>query len=269
MNNAQKVSENLLSDDDVRQVDVDGNAVIVINVPRADRRVRPIYLNDNPKRAFRRNNSGDYLCRIDEIRSMMRDATEESQDVALVDRFGLECLDMGTVGRYRQRFESRHAEHVWNRLSDSGFLRAIGAAGVDIDGNLHPTRAGLLMFGQDQHIIHEFCHYFLDYRQQTDPETRWQDRITSMSGDWSGNVYDFYFRAYGQMKAALKVPFRMEGIFRVDDQPVHKALREALANCLTNANWFERKGVVCLWEENRLTIANPGDFRMEVEVASV
>ena len=69
------------------------------------------------------------------------------------------------------------------------------------------------------------------------------------------------------MKAALKVPFRMEGIFRVDDQPVHKALREALANCLTNANWFERKGVVCLWEEDRLTIANPGDFRMEVEIA--
>ena len=69
------------------------------------------------------------------------------------------------------------------------------------------------------------------------------------------------------MKAALKVPFRMEGIFRVDDQPAHKALREALASCLANANWFERKGMVCLWEEDRLTIANPGDFRMEVEIA--
>ena len=102
LNNPQKVSENLLSDDDVRLVDVDGHTVIAINVPRADRRVRPIYPNDNPKRAFRRNNSGDYLCRIDEVRSMMRDASEESQDVALVERFGLECLDMGTVGRYCQ-----------------------------------------------------------------------------------------------------------------------------------------------------------------------
>ena len=41
-------------------------------------------------------------------------------------------------------------------------------------------------------------------------------------------------------------------------------LREALANCLTNASFSERRGVVCLWTENALVLKNPGDFRMDL-----
>ena len=35
--------------------------------------------------------------------------------------------------------------------------------------------------------------------EQFDPKTRWTDRIVSSSGDWSGNVYDFYFRVYNKI----------------------------------------------------------------------
>lgn len=62
-------------------------------------------------------------------------------------------------------------------------------------------------------------------------------------------------------------PFRLDGIDRVDDTPAHEALREAPANCLTNTNWFEHRGVVCVWSDEVITIANPGDFRMPVEEA--
>lgn len=41
----------------------------------------------------------------------------------------------------------------------------------------------------------------------------------------------------------------------------------ALANCLTNANCHERRGVVCLWEQDAITIANPGDFRVDIDAA--
>jgi hypothetical protein len=102
------------------------------------------------------------------------------------------------------------------------------------------------MFGEERFIRREFPHYFLDYRQETGGNDRWEDRVTSMSGDWTGNLYDFYFRVYNKMKAALKVPFKLVDGSRVDDTPAHEALRESLANCLTNADWHERRGVVCV-----------------------
>ena len=138
---------------------------------------------------------------------------------------------------------------------------------MDEKGELRPTRAGLLMFGEDRWITYEFPHYFLDYRQEAGAVERWADRFTSQSGDWTGNVYDFYFRVYNKLRAALKVPFRLDGVDRVDDTPAHEALREAIVNALANANWFDRRGVVCVWDDEAITIANPGDFRMPVEEA--
>ena len=101
--------------------------------------------------------------------------------------------------------------------ADEDFLQFIGAARRDKEGQLHPTRAGIFMFGQDCWITHEFPNYFLDYRQETSSQTRWEDRFTSNTGDWSGNIYDFYIKVYNKLKAALKVPFKLEGIERADD----------------------------------------------------
>lgn len=156
---------------------------------------------------------------------------------------------------------------MWSSLSDADFLCAIGAAADDGSGAIRPTYAGLLMFGEERWITRELPHYLLDYRQETGDNERWEDRVVSFTGDWTGNVFDFYFRVYNKMKQALKVPFKLEGVDRVDDTSAHKALREALANCLTNANYFERRGVVCLWREEEFVIANPGDFRMPIEEA--
>ena len=198
---------------------------------------------------------------------MLRDSDTSSQDAAIAENGQLEFVNRETVRRYRMRFDQRNENHVWSSADDDTFLTNIGALRADENGDLKPTRAGLLMFGEDRWITYEFPHYFLDYRQETGHDTRWEDRFTSQPGDWSGNVYDFYFRVYNKLKAALKVPFRLDGVDRVDDTPAHEALREAIVNALTNANWFDRRGVVCVWNDEAITIANPGDFRMPVEEA--
>lgn len=116
----------------------------------------------------------------------------------------------------------------------------------------------------------EFPHFFLDYRQELDPDERWQMRITSQDDSWSGNVFDFYRRVYNNMKQALQVPFRLdENSLRVDETDAHDALREALANCLTNADYHERRGVVILWKEDELRLSNPGGFRIDIEAAYI
>lgn len=94
-----------------------------------------------------------------------------------------------------------------------------------------------------------------------DPTIRWTDRLQSSSGDWSGNLCDFYFRAYNKICLDIKTPFAMQGWNRIEDTPVHKALREALANCLINADYYGTRGVVIKKEPKRIVFENPGYIR--------
>lgn len=57
------------------------------------------------------------------------------------------------------------------------------------------------------------------------------------------------------------MPFKMVGGECVDDTPVHKAIREALANCLINADYHGVRGVVIRKEEEKIIFANPGYVR--------
>ena len=65
----------------------------------------------------------------------------------------------------------------------------------------------------------------------------------------------------------MKVPFKLEGGDRIDDTPVHKALREALANCLINADYYGRQGIVIIKRKDSFSFSNPGDFRIDIEAA--
>ena len=159
---------------------------------------------------------------------MLRDQPEETADMKILEDMSLDVLNTETVHAYRNRHMAYRREHVWERLDDAEYLERIGAAKLSAkDKTLHPTAAGLLMFGEEYKTLYEFPEYFLDYREILDPAIRWTDRLQSSSGDWTGNLFDFFFRVYGKLVKDLKVPFKLEGITRVDDTPVHKALREA------------------------------------------
>ena len=53
----------------------------------------------------------------------------------------------------------------------------------------------------------------------------------------------------------------MYGGDRIDDTHVHKAVREALANCLINADFYGVRGVVIKKEPDKLIFENPGYIR--------
>ena len=98
---------------------------------------------------------------------------------------------------------------------------------------VYPTVAGLLMFGHEYDITREMPDYFLDYREQLDPKIRWTHRIVSSSGDWSGNLFDFFFHVYHRLRSAFPVPFQLsQDGSREDDVPMHKALREMIVNAI-------------------------------------
>ena len=267
VNNPQKVSINILSSKDVFVQEVNGNHIVVIYVPRADRGYRPVYLDGNPLNCYRRNGEGDYKCDSETLHAMYRDASVKTQDMLVLSEMGLSVFNLDSVHGYRQRMKYSRPGHVWEQLDDEEFLMRLGAIGIGEDGKKHPTAAGLLMFGNEYDIVREYNNYFLDYQEQYDPQNRWTDRVISSSGDWSGNVFDFYFRVYNKLQQDIKVPFKMEGAFRVDDTPVHHALREALANCMANADYYGRRGVVIIKKKDCITLSNPGSSRIELDTA--
>ena len=267
VNNPNKTSVNILSSKDVFMQEVDGNHIVVINVPRAERSYRPVYVDGNPLSTYRRNGEGDYKCTKEEYQAMVRDASVKTQDMLVLNEMDVSVFNRESVRSYRQRMRLSRPGHVWEALEDEDFLLKLGAVGIGSDGKKHPTSAGLLMFGNEYDIVREYNSYFLDYQEQYDTDTRWTDRMISSSGDWSGNVYDFYFRVYNKLTQDIKVPFKMEGGTRVDDTSVHQALREALANCLVNADYYGRQGLVIIKKRDSIIMSNPGNFRIEIDTA--
>lgn len=88
--------------------------------------------------------------------------------------------------------------HAWETLENEDFLLKLGVVGIRTDGKRHPTSAGLLMFGNEYDIVREFNAYFLDHQDKYDVDTCWTDRIISASSEWSGNMYNSYFRIYNK-----------------------------------------------------------------------
>ena len=269
VNNPEKVSANVLFDRHVRIGTLEGRPVVAVDVPRADRVDRPVYVGRDVFRGtFRRNGEGDYRCPRESVLAMLRDQGSDTADGTIVEHLAVSDLDADTIRRYRNRFARFKEGHVWNDLPDDEFLLKIGAARRDSHGDVRPTRAGLLCFGDFQAILDEFPNFFLDYRERLSGEERWSDRVCSSDGTWSGNVYDFFFRVHERLTADIRVPFAMsDAVSRIDDTDAHKAVREALANALVHADWFGRQGVVVEKRFRGATISNPGTLRVRREVA--
>ena len=243
---------------------------VVIEVPRADRQDKPVYIGQDMFRGtFKRNHEGYYHCTKEEIKAMIRDQSDTSADSLVLDKLSLSVFCPDSVQSYRNRFKALREDHFWNKLEDEEFLMKIGAARIaESDGRIHPTLGGLIFFGEYIDILNELPYFFLDYRERKSSDTRWTDRVCSGDANWSGNVYDFYFRIIDRLTADVKRPFELDdNLIRVEDTPVHKALRECLANALIHADYYGRQGVVIDKEFTKITFSNAGSFRIDVNEA--
>jgi predicted HTH transcriptional regulator len=155
-----------LLDKHVYTKEIKGKQVIFIEVPRAERQFRPVYLNkDVFSGTYHRNGEEDYHCTKDDISEMFRDATVASTDTKALTEMNETVFCKDSINAYRNRFRSLHVNHVWDSLDDTDFLCKIGAIGLSSEtGKLHPTAAELIMFGYEYEIVREFPQYFLDYQ---------------------------------------------------------------------------------------------------------
>ena len=249
LNDPRKTGVNLLSSDDVTIENVGGDHIIVIRVPRAQRYYKPVFVDGDPLNVYRRGGEGDYRCTKEEYDAMVRDASAQTQDMTILDDMMPDVLLKESIRGYRRRMSAARPGHAWEKLGDEELLFCLGALAIGKDGKKHPTAAGLLMFGSEHDIILEYPMYFLDYREECAGST---ERFLSASGDWSGNIFDFYCHVYDKL---------------IDGAPAAGAVGEALANCLINADYYGRGGIVVVKGANEIKFANPGELRIEEAAA--
>ncbi|KAA3653905.1 MAG: AAA family ATPase [Proteobacteria bacterium] len=270
LNNRKQVSANLLAERDVAPITVDGKTVLWVHVPRADRQVKPVHLGSNPfGGTYLRRYEGDYPADDERVRRMLAERVEDSRDDKVLKNFDLADLDLDSVAAYRNRFTAVRPGHVWSDLPLAEFLQCIGAFGRNREEGYSGLRlAGLLMFGRAEVIRDALPHYMVDYQERPEAKTekRWVDRLVP-DGSWSGNVYDFFRRVYQKLTTDLKVPFQLQEGQRLDDSPVHEALREALANTLIHADYSGRVSILVVKRPDMFGFRNPGRMRIPPEQA--
>lgn len=271
LHNRKQISVNLLQESDIQPVSVEGAIVLRVRIPRAMRHQRPVHIGENPflGNTYVRRHEGDYKADEETVRRMLAERVEDARDARVLEGYDIGDLDLETVAAYRNRFSAVKPGHVWLDLDLPDFLERIGAFGRDRERNINGLRlAGLLMFGRAETIRDALPNYMVDYQERPEAkaEKRWIDRLIP-DGTWSGNIYDFFRKVYQKLTNELKVPFQLQDGQRIEDTPVHEALREALVNTLIHADFSGRVSVLVVKRPDMFGFRNPGLMRIPIEMA--
>lgn len=253
-----KVSANVLSEEDVAVHTIDGKEVLVISVPRANRRQRPVYIGDSPfTGSYRRDGEGDYHCSADEVRAMLRDRDDAPADLAVLEGRSPQDLSQETLRQFRLLMAMRRPEHPWNFLPDDQFLPAAGVLGRGKDGkSLHPTLAGLLLLGRRGALKEVFPQLKLEYR-----ETDTGFRLTTSQPGPPENLFEFYTLVSRRLTAVSSL--LAEG----NRDELAAAMREAVLNAILHADYFSRGGLTIQRTDTALQVTNGGLLRVSPDEA--
>lgn len=121
------------------------------------------------------------------------------------------------------------------------------------------------MFGKGLSIRERFDNIRMDYIDMTNlqPDSRWSDRLT-YDGRWENNLYNFFMTVQSKLIKDLKRPFRLEGMERIDDTSIHKAVREALTNLVIHSDYMITGVLKVEKHDDCFVFSNPGSLKIPV-----
>ena len=268
LRNKNKISAAYVSENDVQVFSLGGKSVIEINVPEAPRNAKPVYLNNNLALSYVRFKDGDHLMDEGERRSFLIDNSTESYDLQPnVFALAMGDVNIETLHRYRAEMNAKNPKNIYKELNDEDYLKGIGCLVKDVNGKSVLTNAAVLFFTSYPKIIRLFNYYLLDYRLAKDPADKWKDRLVSDDLSWSGNMFDFYLSVYERIIPYLPKPYRFENGADVGNAELQDALKEALANALSNYALPLSESLLVLNEGDRILFRNPGRIKVGLSQA--
>lgn len=266
LRNGGKLSRVIPSDAELHEID--GKHVLVFYIPEADRKDKPVYLGKRIDQAYIRRGGGDELCTESELRAFIRDASDMPFDRSL--EYGLDpnsCINPLTLKWYRTLLDNRLAGK-YAHLSDQVFLLEMGLL-VEEAGKAIPTKAALLLFGQDRFVRQIMPRPVVDYqridsREDTwDADKRWHDRIVIES-----NLFEAWRVLFDKYSLVADVPFSLDEttMQRKDDSLEYRSFREAAVNLLIHQDYGDtsRKAEIKIFKD-KTVFWNPGSAYSSVE----
>ncbi len=251
-----KVSQNILRPEDVALHQVEGKEILVISVPRATRRQRPVYIGDSPfTGSYRRDGEGDYHCSADEVRAMLRDRDDAPADLAVLSGRNRSDLSSDTLRQFRLLMAMRQPDHPGNYLPDERFLPAVGITGPE---GLHPTLAGLLLLGKRKALREVFPQFRLEYQEE---DTGF--RLATIRPGAPENVFSFYVMVSHRLTAVSALLAQTPR----EREELAGAMREAVLNAILHADYFSRGGLTIRRRAGELLVSNGGLLRVSPDQA--
>lgn len=267
----QKVSVNLLTNEDVQTFKVSGKSIIEINVPKASYERRPVYINNNKSKTYIRTDDGDRIADDAQFKYLIVDSQNDI-DSELLQNYDIDDLNLETVNKYRNLLYKNTNNFKYLELSYEELLKNIGVLKKDRQDSKSPYRltvGGLLFFGKYNSITDRFKKFQLDYfKKQSFLDTDWRDRISSGDMNYPEmNLFSFYNLVIQKIELSVPDSYRQEenmtrGSYRTD---LLLALKEALVNTLMHAYYDSDKVIKIIDCDDYVSFYNPGEMKVSKE----
>lgn len=248
---------------EIQTEEVDGKTVLVAYIAEADVTHKPIYIKASglPRGAYRRIGSTDQHC-VDEDLWVLRGESQplHGPDSSLLADASLEDFDPAALLVYRRERARINPQAEELDYDDEDMLEALGPL-RRVDGRLHPTLAGIVVFGKALALRRLLPAVRTDYIRVPgnewveDPEHRFQ----------SIDIRKPLLLALSQAEASIidELPkgFRLpEGQLQSQQEPVlpRKVIREALANAAMHRSYTVHSPTQIIRFGNRIEIRNVG-----------
>lgn len=272
LNNPNKVSENIISNKDIKVVELEnGLKILVITIPEAPYNLKPIYLNGNPKEAYERLGEGDRKLSSEKYKALIVGAKKET-DNELLKNYDLDDLDKESLEMYRKELYNQSNNEKYKDIDFKDMLIELGAMRKDRQGtNEHLlTTGGLLFFGKHTSITDRFPGFQLDYfEKKSSLDTDWIDRVSTGDMEYPElNVYKFFRIVLEKLNLTIKDTFILEEESKTRlpyKSDLFTSVREALVNALMHSYYDSDKPIKITAYPDYYEFINPGKMRVTAD----
>lgn len=248
LNDKKKVSTNILSDRDITIENFEGKRFVAINIPKANRFDKPVFIDGNiASGTYRRGGEGDYRCKPDEIESMKRDAERISADSELCKELKITDLSAETLVKYREKVYLVRDASIF---TDEELLMRAFKGGKE--AKFAVNIASLLMFGKKA-SINKYFPFFSPVLEKIVDDTTIKYEAE--------NLFELYLTAEKVIMKELSALCMKANEKRM----VFEAISEAIANAMIHSDYKSSVSIGIECSEIGLKVTNAGSLRFPKE----
>ena len=267
--NPNKVSLNILEENDVKIKILNGKNIIEINVPEAEYTKKPIYINGHKELAYKRLGETDKKATDEEFKYMIINSQEDI-DNELLENFDLEDLNKVDIQMYKALLVKNTGDEKYTEMPLEDFLIEVGVLRrnrKNLEKNEYLlTVGGLLFFGKYNSITDKYPKFQIDYfKKKNTFDINWTDRVSTGDKDYPDmNVFSFYLKVMEKLSQSIENRFNLNENMTRDSyyNDINKMLREVLTNTLVHAYYGGDKIIKIIHYNDYWEFYNPGNMRI-------